>query len=244
MSNPTSAKNPNPNKIRLQLILRDALGISRRASEVLIENRQVKVNGNVSKLGDMADLTSDKITVDNKEIPKTNNKLFYIALNKPDGYLTTRSDPFKRKTIYDLLPTEYRSLFPVGRLDYHTEGLLILTNDGNLTLELTHPRYEVEKEYVVTINKDITDSDITKCKSGLNTNDIVTGPIKITYSQSRKVLNVIIKEGQNREIRRLFKALGYNVIGLKRIRIKNLKLSSLKLPIGSFIPIAKFELLG
>ncbi len=237
-------KNQNLNKVRLQIILRDSLGISRRASEVLIKNQKVTINGNIAKLGDSANSYSDSVAVDGVEIKKNSKKLLYIALNKPDGCLTTRSDPFKRKTIYDLLPDEYKSLFPIGRLDFHTEGLILLTNDGDLTLTLTHPKYEVEKEYVVRINKDILDSDISKCAQGFKSQEITTGPVKITFNTDRRILNVVIQEGQNREIRRLFEAMGYKVDYLKRIRILNLKLSTLNLSLGSYRIINKDLILG
>jgi len=239
-----SKLNPNKDKYRLQVILRDALGISRRASEVLIKNQKVTINGNVAKLGDSANPDFDSVAVDGVEIKKKPKELVYIALNKPDGCLTTRSDPFKRKTIYDLLPDEYKSLFPIGRLDFHTEGLLILTNDGDLTLTLTHPKYEVEKEYVVRINKDILDSDISKCAQGLKSHEITTGPVKIKFNTDRRTLNVVIREGQNREIRRLFEAMGYKVLYLQRIRISNLKLSILNLSLGSYKTINKDSILG
>lgn len=231
------------NSRRLQLYLRDNLGISRRTSENLIREKRIQINNRVAELGDRVSST-DQITFDGRLVladtvlvPKV-----YLALNKPKRYLTTRNDPFNRPTIYKLLPSEYVGLFPVGRLDFNTEGLILLTNDGDLTLRLTHPRYQVEKEYRVELDKGFDRNLINLCAAGLSNKEITTGPIYITTTHSPNILDVVISEGQNREVRRIFKSVGYKVIFLKRTRISKLKLSELNIKVGEYKILGKLEL--
>lgn len=216
-------------KLRLQKFISQAGVASRRKAEELIKQNRVRVNGKVIReMGVMIEPQKDKVEVNNRKI-KLASEFVYYALNKPPGYVCTRQDPKAEKTIYDLLPRELRNkVWSVGRLDKESEGLLILTNDGELTLELTHPRYEHEKEYEVMLDKPF-ESDKEKA-----------APAKI-MKIAGKNLKVILKEGKKRQIRRIFDSLGYKVYKLKRVRINKLKLNSLTQ--GEFEPIKKQEVL-
>ena len=234
---------PQQNIKRLQLYLRDALGISRRASEDLIREKRIHINNKIAELGDKV-IPADIITKDGRLV-QTNVLLtprIYLALNKPKRFLTARKDPFNRPTVYNLLPSKYLNLFPVGRLDFNTEGLLILTNDGDLTLRLTHPKYQVEKEYHVELNKGFDPKLISYCKTGISNREITTGPIHITISTAPNILDVVISEGQNREVRRIFKSFGYKVMSLRRTRISRLTLTELNIKAGEYKILSKLEL--
>lgn len=216
-------------KLRLQKFISQAGVASRRKAEELIKQNRVRVNGKVIKeMGVMVNDQKDTVEVNNRKI-KLVDEFVYYALNKPPGYVCTRQDPKEKKTIYSLLPGELRDkVWSVGRLDKESEGLLILTNDGELTLELTHPRFEHEKEYEVMLDKPF-EADKEKA-----------APAKI-MKISGKNLKVILKEGKKRQIRRIFAELGYKVYKLKRIRINKLRLGSLIK--GEFEPIKKQDIL-
>lgn len=212
-------------QIRLQKYIRDSIGISRRKAEDLISAGKVKVNGQIAQLGSVVNVETDNVLLEGKEISR-NEKKIYIVLNKPSGYITTRSDEQNRPTVYDLIPSEYKHLFPVGRLDYDTEGLLLLTNDGDFTYKLTHPKFEIEKEYEVVLDRNINNSQIEQIKKGVNSDLIKAAPAKVFIQNDRK-LNLIIHEGQKREIKLIFKTFGIDVLSLKRIRVHSLKLADL-----------------
>ncbi len=202
---------------------------SRRASDKLIEEGRVKVNGKLAKAGD--DITpSDVVTVDGKTLSHKTSYEYYL-LNKPKGCVCTVSDEKGRKTVMDFLPENAGRVFPVGRLDYDTEGLLILTNDGNLAYRLTSPKNEIPKTYLVRIEGTITDIQLNRLRAGVEIEKgVITKKCKITVTKTDKSytkLQVVLTEGKNREIRRMFEAVGKNVDFLKRIRIGELGLTGL-----------------
>ncbi len=219
-------------QIKLQKYLRDSLGLSRRKADDLIDKGQVTVNAKKAELGQSIDTSTDTVLYKKKPIPDktTTKKLQYLLFNKPTGFITSRFDPHDANTIYTILPKEFETLFPVGRLDRDTEGLLILTNDGELAYKLTHPKFLVDKEYYVEIDGALKPTEKTKIEKGLKTELITSAPCKITVVKALKSstkLNIIIHEGQKREIRKIFKTFGYHVTSLKRIRVSTLLLGEL-----------------
>jgi pseudouridine synthase len=216
-----------------------SLGIaSRREADTIIENGEVRINGEiVTQLGTKVDPDIDKVEVKNS-VTERREKLVYIALNKPVGYVCsvqrTRQDP---NIILDLVDVPER-IYPVGRLDKDTTGLLILTNDGTLTFELTHPSAQSEKEYEVTFFHPIVHSSIAKLESGVKLYGQKTLPTKVTKVSPFKI-RIILREGKNRQIRRICQKVGFNVKTLKRIRIKGLKLGDL--PLGAWRYLGKRE---
>lgn len=199
---------------------------------------QVKVNGKaVTKLGTKVDPAKDQVEVNGKKIGQ--QKLIYLVLNKPKRYMTTRHDPERRKTVYQLLPPELRNIvWPVGRLDFNTEGLLIFTNDGELTQTMTHPSKEHEKEYEVILDRELTEGKIEKIEKGMMLDGKKTAPAQLKINGQTVYLT--IHEGWNRQIRRMFSYLGYTVRNLKRIRIGKLKLGNIK--IGEYIKVERKDL--
>ncbi len=202
---------------------------SRRKADEYIEQGRVKVNGKVITMLGFEIRTKDKVTLDDKLI--RSDKLEYYKFYKPTGYITTKSDEKGRKTIYDILPEEYKRLNPVGRLDKDSSGLIILTNDGNLAYELTHPSIKVAKTYIVKVEGKLTDEKLKKLSDGI---EIEKG--KIAYcdwtileeTKTDTLFEIILYQGLNRQIRKMFEFLGHNVINLKRIRHANIELTGLK----------------
>lgn len=171
----------------------------------------------------------DNVSVNGKSI-NTVKKYDYYIMNKPKGYVCTVKDDKGRKTVMDLLPSNIKRLFPVGRLDYDTEGLLILTNDGNLTFKLTHPKNEIPKTYLVKTEKSVSEEDLNKLRSGVVIDGVKTKKCNVKIVEAGKdwaKLHVTITEGRNRQVRKMFEAVGNNVDFLKRIKIGDLKLSGL-----------------
>ena len=202
---------------------------SRRKADEYIEQGRVKVNGQVITMLGFEIRTKDKVTLDDKLI--RSDKLEYYKFYKPTGYITTKSDEKGRKTIYDILPEEYKRLNPVGRLDKDSSGLIILTNDGNLAYELTLPSIKVAKTYIVKVEGKLTDEKLKKLSDGI---EIEKG--KIAYcdwtileeTKTDTLFEIILYQGLNRQIRKMFEFLGHNVINLKRIRHANIELTGLK----------------
>jgi len=207
---------------RIQKILAQAGIASRRKCEQLIAQGKVLVNGKVAVIGEKADAGKDKIVVSGK--PVELQKKIYIVLNKPKGFVTTVSEKHDMKTIMHLVKVPQR-IFPVGRLDRDTEGLLLLTNDGELANKLTHPRYEVEKEYVVFLNKPLSDVAMERLQEGIMVDD---RKVKIRGLDIwEKEVVIRIHEGRKHIVRRLFEKLGFTVMRLIRTRVASLELGNL-----------------
>lgn len=216
---------------RLQKIMSESGIASRRKCEELILDKRVKVNGVVvSKLGTKADKEKDRIEIDGKPLLYSEKKI-YIMLNKPIGYITTARDQFRRPTVLDLVKDINERVYPVGRLDYDTEGLLILTNDGNLTYTITHPKYNVNKTYRALLSGRTDEKDTEAFRNGVMIEDYVTAPAElklIKYSGNNSLVDITIHEGKNRQVRKMCSAIGHPVIKLKRIRIGKIELGELK----------------
>lgn len=216
---------------RLQKILARAGYGSRRSCEELITAGRVRVNGNVIKLGDKADMSRDAILVDGKLLPKTAPKLVYIALHKPRFVLSDVNQGDDRTTVLDLVPASGH-LFAVGRLDFDSEGLILLTNDGELANRLTHPRYGHEKEYRVLVDRKPDADQLATWQRGVVLSDgYRTAPVKaIVEGESGKHcwLRVIMHEGRKRQIRETCNQIGLGVLRLIRVRISTLQLGDLK----------------
>ncbi|MBQ2316201.1 MAG: rRNA pseudouridine synthase [Clostridia bacterium] len=219
------------NKIRLQKHL-SACGIaSRRKAEELIESGKVRVNGRIATLGDKVDPKRDKVTVRGKNVVAVTEKV-YIMVNKPRGYVTTMSDEYDRKCVNDLVKDVAVKVFPVGRLDRDSEGLLLMTNDGELANSITHPSRHVNKTYRVTVGGTVNDEQIEKLTTGIMLDGRKTQPCDVFVVErkpDRTMLNFIIHEGRNRQIRRMCEAVGLEVLRLKRLEIAGVKLGGLKL---------------
>jgi 23S rRNA pseudouridine2605 synthase len=216
---------------RLQKLLAHAGIASRRQCEELILEGKVKVNGQVvTELGTKVKPGKDKIEVSGKVIEAKEENV-YILLYKPKGVVTTMKDPQKRKTIIDLLEGIKERVYPIGRLDYETEGLLLLTNDGELTYALTHPKHEIEKTYEAKVQGFPTDAKIRHLSRGVELEDGITAPAKVKLvnrGKSSSVVEMKIHEGKNRQVRRMFEAVGNPVLELKRTKFAFLTLGGLK----------------
>lgn len=216
---------------RLQKILAQANFGSRRAAEELIVQGRVKVNGQVAILGSKADVLRDTITVDGKPLPRLQTDKIYIALNKPRGVISDNDPSQPRPSILDLVPP-LGHLFAVGRLDMDSEGLMLLTNDGDLANRLTHPRYGHEKEYRVQVGKQPDDSQLAALRHGVVLEDgRRTAPAQVILEgQAGKGfgLRIILKEGRKRQIREMGKTIGLPVLRILRVRIGPLELGDLK----------------
>lgn len=202
---------------------------SRRAADKLIEEGKVKINGKVCGLGDEVKVGVDLVSVAGQTINVVKTYEYFI-MNKPKGYICTAKDDKGRKTVLDLMPPTSKRVFPVGRLDYDTEGLLILTNDGELTFKLTHPRNEIPKTYLVKTEKPVSYDDLNKLRSGVYIDGVKTKKCNIHLIETNKTgskLHITITEGRNRQVRKMFESVGNNVDFLKRIKIGDLALTGL-----------------
>jgi len=227
---------------RLQKIISAAGITSRRASEALILNGQVAVNGVVvTELGSKADPSKDTITVDGKTL-QINAQRLYILLNKPPGYITALKDGQGRPLVTDLLKGVPDRVYPVGRLDYNTEGLLLLTNDGEWANRLMHPRNEIEKEYHVRVRGKVIDQQLKRMAEGVELDDGITAPAVVNLVKSGEQndwISVAIHEGRNRQVRRMCEAVSLSVVRLKRIRYGTLMLGTLRA--GQFRSLSEAE---
>nr|WP_280144552.1 pseudouridine synthase [Caldanaerovirga acetigignens] len=215
--------------MRLQKFLSMAGIASRRACEMLILDGRVQVNGKVVKeLGTKVDPDADEVRVDG-EICRIKMKPVYIIMNKPKGVLTTVKDPFGRPTVIDLLAGVKERVFPVGRLDKDTEGLLIITNDGELSYKLMHPKHQIDKTYIAKVMGVPDEKDIRRLRKGIFLEDGKTAPAKVRILKKGRnaVLEIIIHEGRKRQVRRMCEAIGHPVLSLRRTRIGNLTLRGL-----------------
>lgn len=210
--------------MRINQYISRSTNFSRRKAEELVLSGKIKVNDEV-----VCDLStqitdSDKVYLDNKLIQP--QKFVYYALNKPVGYTTTTNDPHAKRLITELVPND-PPVFPVGRLDKDTSGLIFLTNDGEFAQKMTHPKYEKEKEYIVETNKELSEKSLDKLRKGIKLDDGITAPAEVRTISNKKY-SIIIHEGRNRQIRRMIEAVGARVISLKRIRIGDFKLKDLE----------------
>ncbi len=225
---------------RVQKFISSAGAASRRQAEQFIKSGQVTINGKKAKLGDKVNPETDIVKVYGKLIKASEQKL-YILLNKPKGVVVSKNDPRHRKTVFDLLPEDIRGkVWNVGRLDFDTEGLLILTTDGDLTQKLAHPSYEHDKEYEVTTQELPTESQLEHLRTGVEIATGTTYPAQVKMRSG--LVRIIIHEGKKRQIRRMFSTVGLTVSNLKRIRINNLLLPA-SLPPGTYKMIKKEDIL-
>lgn len=230
---------------RLQKILAQAGVASRRKCEQLIAEGKVQVNGEtVTELGTKADPAVDSISVNGKSIGAENK--IYVLFNKPKGVITSASDDKGRKVVTDYLKGIHERVYPVGRLDYDTEGLLILTNDGDFAHLLTHPKHHVPKTYWATVKGVPHGSELEKLKKGILLEDGMTAPAEVEYqdidSENKfSTISITIHEGKNRQVRRMFEAINHPVIKLKRISFGDLYLGNLKR--GIYRHLTKDEIL-
>lgn len=222
----------NNNEVRLQKFMAEQGVASRRKSEDLIRAGKVKVNGHIAEIGMKINPRKDLVTVGKQKLTNVKNrKMVYIMLNKPRGYVTTVSDELGRKTVMDLLPDFGCRIYPVGRLDKDSEGLLLLTNDGSFTNCMTHPSHEYAKVYRVTVRPSVNDEILFNLRNGIEIDERKTAPCEVTVlteEENRVVLEFILHEGRNRQIRKMCESQGLEVARLKRISIGPIKLGMLK----------------
>ena len=215
---------------------------SRRKSESFVTEGKVSVNGKVvTDLTTTVNVKKDKVMLEGELVSLPSNYVYY-KLNKPKGYICSATDDRGRKTIYELIKSDNR-LFSIGRLDYDTEGLILLTNDGDLAQRISHPSHETEKEYIVKIEGLIKESEMAVLRAGVIENGVRMPQAKVTLLENvnnNSRLSVVIHEGQNRQIRRMFDAIGRTIILLKRVRIGNIKLGGLKR--GEYKQLKDYEL--
>ena len=216
---------------------------SRRKAEELILSGVVKVNGKiVANLATIVNETKDIVTLNNQTLTLPQDYVYYI-INKPKGYVTTMSDDRDRKSIVDLISNIDKRIYPVGRLDYESEGLLILTNDGDLTYKLTHPKFEIPKRYIVKIEGATKESELAVIRAGVVVDGVRYNKCKVTllsFENNISKLEVTLTEGKNREIRNIFKAINREVIFLKRVEMAGIKLGGLKR--GEYRPLKLYEI--
>ncbi len=218
------------NKIRLQKFLSEAGVASRRKAETMIENGEVKVNGVKARIGDCVDPKKDTVTVKGKKIMRE-TVMRYILLNKPRGFVTTNHDEMGRKCVAELVSDINERVYPVGRLDRNSEGVLLMTNDGEFANAMMHPSHHVPKTYRVTVRPSVNEDQLTKLATGVDIDGRMTAPADVrvvTKEEGRVVLEIVLYEGRNREIRRMCEAVELEVARLRRIAIGNLKLGMLQ----------------
>ena len=243
-------------RIRLQKYLSQCAVASRRKSEELILAGKVKVNGNVAGLGDKVSPRKDVVTVSGKKIVSS-KKLYYIMLHKPRGFITTMEDEMGRKCVAQLVKDVGARVYPVGRLDKDSEGMLIMTNDGEFANYMTHPSKHIPKTYRVTVRPDVKEEQLIKIETGIEIDGRMTAPAEariLEKQENRVVLEIVLYEGRNRQIRKMCEALGLEVARLKRVSIGSIKLGMLpqgkwreltedevhKLKISSGMKVSKF----
>ena len=225
---------------RLQKFIANQGICSRRKAEEYITSGRIKVNGNViMELGTKIDPNKDIIEVDGKKISNISGKKVYILLNKPIGYVTTTRDQFNRNTVLDLVNIKEKVL-PVGRLDMYTSGAIILSNDGDFIYKITHPKYEVEKTYNVTLKGQVTDEEIEQLRNGVQIENYVTGKAKVKILRIDKEkdlsrVEIIIHEGKNREVRKMCEAIRRKVLALHRTKIGNISVKDLRLGTWTYL---------
>lgn len=231
--------------VRLQKYMAMCGAASRRGAEEIISAGRVTVNGaKITEQGVKVEIGADIVKVDGKVI-KPSGKMFYIMLNKPAGYVTTVKDQFERPTVIDLIGSEiHERIFPVGRLDYETEGLLLLTNDGDFTYKVTHPKHNIEKTYIAVLKGGITIKGLAQLRRGVKLDDgFVTSPAQVEMLDAENghtTIKITIHEGKNRQVRRMFEAVGSKVKELQRISIGTVELGNL--PLGRWRHLTSHEI--
>ena len=208
-----------PSEEKLQKVLAGIGLASRRVVEGYILDERITVNGEIAHIGQRVNRDKDELSFDGVPL-RVNPELVYYLLHKPKGVISTANDPQGRKTVIDLVPVEPR-VYPVGRLDKDTEGLLLITNDGDLTYRLTHPSQGVEKEYLVELSQKVSRGNLRRLREGIDLEDGLTSPAKVSQIQDG-VIKIVIHEGRNRQVRRMFQAIGHPVKRLIRTRIGNM----------------------
>ena len=229
--------------MRINKFLADKGIASRRHADEMIVAGRVTINGIVATLGANVE-EGDEVAVDGVVLDSAEKKTEYYMMNKPKGVVCTVSDDRGRKTVMDLLPEGVGRIFPVGRLDYETEGMLILTNDGDLAYRLTHPMTEIPKTYLAKIEGTLTEKDLNPIRSGVELDGVLTKKCKAHIVETNKAytkVEITITEGKNRQIRRMFESIGKNVMLLRRISIGQLKLRGLDR--GQIRPLTEQEVL-
>lgn len=225
-------------KVRLNKFIANTSKYSRRKADEIIQQGLVAVNGKpVLEMGILIDDQIDKVTIDNAPLT-IKSDFTYLALNKPSGYITSRSDEFDRATIMDILPKNL-NLKPVGRLDRNSEGLILVSNDGAFINKFTHPKFNCQKEYLVTLETPAKENEISKLEQGIEIDGYKTKPCKIQTITAQK-FQIIIYEGRNRQIRKMFASINHPVKYLKRIRIDKILLGDL--PLGKYRNLTQEEL--
>ena len=228
--------------VRLQKFLADCGVASRRGAEELIKKGRVSVNGEVVRvMGVQVDEDNDVVEFDGRQV-KPQSKMIYIMLNKPEGFVTTVSDDKGRETVMSLVSDIPARIYPVGRLDYDTEGLLLMTNDGDLTYKITHPKNNVEKTYVAEVSGNITMDTILQLRRGVMVDGVKTSPAKVEVTGATRYgtrLEITIHEGRNRQVRKMFEAVGCVVKKLKRTEEAGLKLGHV--PLGRWRKLTESE---
>jgi pseudouridine synthase len=216
--------------MRLQKLISESGFLSRRKSDEAIFTQRVSVNGKIiTSPGHQVDPQKDRIELDGKEI-KIKSEKIYLLLNKPENMICTKSDTHNRSTIYDLIPSEFHHLDPAGRLDKDTSGLIILSNDGEFIYQITHPKFELEKEYLVTINGIINEEKIRRLETGVLIENHKTAPAKIQNlktGNNQSQMTITIHEGKKRQIRLMYEKVGFRIKTLQRIRIGKIKIANL-----------------
>lgn len=219
--------------VRLQKVIADSGHCSRRKAEELISRNQVKVGGHPAFIGQKINPTRDLVTINGEKlVVHTKKEHIYMIMNKPRGYITTTSDEKGRRCVMDLLPKELtQRIYPVGRLDVNSEGLLIFTSDGKFANDLMHPSRHVSKTYRVTVRPDITDEKAAELSAGVYIDGRKTAPAEVrvlTKEAGRVVLEIVIREGRNRQVRKMCESVGLEVARLKRTAVGPIRLGMLK----------------
>ena len=228
---------------RLQKILSRAGIASRRAAEQMILAGRVAVDGKtITELGTKFDVSVNKICVDDKVV-SCNEEKIYILLNKPKNILSTAKDDRGRQTVVDLITDVKERIYPVGRLDFDTEGLILLTNDGELMNALLHPKFQINKTYLAKVTGSVTKDKLELLQNGIQLDDGLTAPAAVRVvgkSNTEAKIEITIHEGRNRQVRRMFSAIGCEVKKLRRIRFADLAINDLK--VGQYRQLTKVEL--